>query len=434
MRNIRRYLATGLVFGAMLTACGRSSIEPAGDSSSVEPPVYAARALRDITVPRTPERVARGEYLAEGLLQCFACHSERDWTQPGAPPVAGKKGAGAAWPGRPWLVAPNLTPDRDTGIGRWTDDMLLRAIREGISHDGRVLHKQMWYGAFRALPDADAEAVVAYLRSLKPIRHALPATVIPAEEAKGLEVPEPIVAPVVWAPAGDAIQRGRRLAALADCAGWHTSWDTPENPGLYGGGNQIRRGDRSSFSSNLTSDPSGIPHYDEAIFREVLRTGRVKGRDLSPLMPWTVFRHLDDDDLNALFAYLRAVTPVKHVVDNIDAPSTCAICGGAHPLGQYNRPRELKLVDYPLSLVRDAVGTYRFEDGFELRTAIANGVFQLKAPDGSGCRLVSEDRQTFFCEGDIDRLEFIRTPGGTVTHVVNNRTDIGVFQPKAPLR
>ena len=54
--------------------------------------------------------------------------------------------------------------------------MLLRAIREGISHDGRVLHSQMWYASFRALSDDDAESIVAYLRSLKPIRRVLPPT------------------------------------------------------------------------------------------------------------------------------------------------------------------------------------------------------------------------------------------------------------------
>jgi mono/diheme cytochrome c family protein len=219
-----------------------------------------------------------------------------------------------------------LTPDAETGIGRWTDDMLLRAIREGISHDGRVLHPQMWYRSFRSLPDEDTEAVVAYLRSLPPIRRALPATQLRPEQAKGLQVPEPITATVVWTTVPDPIQRGRRLANLADCAGCHTSYYTPTNPGIFGGGNLITRGDLKSYSSNLTSDPSGIPYYDGALFREVMRTGRVKGRVLSPLMPWTVFRHLDADDLNALFAYLGAVTPVTHVIDNIDKPTRCAIC------------------------------------------------------------------------------------------------------------
>jgi mono/diheme cytochrome c family protein len=112
--------------------------------------VFQARALRDITVPRTPERIERGRYLSEGLLQCFVCHSERDWSRPGAPPIPATKGAGVVWPDRPWLVAPNLTPDNETGIGR-------------------VLHPQMWYRSFRRLPDEDVEAVVAYLRSLEPV-------------------------------------------------------------------------------------------------------------------------------------------------------------------------------------------------------------------------------------------------------------------------
>src|SRR5262245_49538296 len=130
-------MATTLTLAA--AACGAAA-PPAPAPAVDAAPAFTARPLRDLAVPRTPERVARGKYLAEGLLQCFICHSERDWSQPGAPPIAALKGAGAAWPGKPWLVAPNLTPDRDTGIGRWTDDMLLRAIREGVSHDGRTLH------------------------------------------------------------------------------------------------------------------------------------------------------------------------------------------------------------------------------------------------------------------------------------------------------
>src|SRR5262245_63811886 len=100
--------------------------------------------------------------------------------------------AGVAFGDPPWLFAPNLTPDPETGTGRWTDDMLMRAIREGISHDGRVLRFEMWYRSFRALSDKDVESVVAYLRSLQPIKHALPRTVIPADEAKKMTVPEPI--------------------------------------------------------------------------------------------------------------------------------------------------------------------------------------------------------------------------------------------------
>jgi hypothetical protein len=81
-----------------------------------------ARPLRNIQFERTAARAERGRYLAEGPLTCLRCHSDRDWSQPGAPPVAGKFGAGHIFTedGRPWLVAPNITPDRETGAGTWT--------------------------------------------------------------------------------------------------------------------------------------------------------------------------------------------------------------------------------------------------------------------------------------------------------------------------
>jgi nicotinate dehydrogenase subunit B len=93
---------------------------------------------------------------------------------------------------------------------------------------------------------------------------------------------------------------------VADCAGCHTSWHGHTNPALYGGGNEIVRGKTKAFSTNLTRDPSGIPYYDDALFIEVMRTGHVKARELSPLMPWVVYRNLSDDDLRAIFTFLSA--------------------------------------------------------------------------------------------------------------------------------
>ncbi len=381
-----------LVVGAAgFFTLGRHRAQPPSSADAQPARVFTPRVLRDITVARTPERVERGRYLSESLLQCSVCHSERDWSQPGAPPVPAMKGAGAVWPGRPWLIAPNLTPDPETGIGKWTDDMLIRAIREGISHDGRVLHPQMWYRSFRRLPDADVESIVAYLRSLKPIRNALPRTNIPPDRATELQVPEPITQPILAIAPSSDVERGRQLAALADCGGCHTSWYTPTNPGVFGGGNLVERGDRRTYSSNITSDDSGIAHYDPAFFREVMRSGKAKGRELSSIMPWTVFRNLNDQDLDALFAYLRALPKVKHVIDNIDAPTKCRICEGEHPLGQYNRPPDVKLVPLPMAELADASGTYRFEDGYQFRLAREGGTLHVKFEDGGGCELVTTD-------------------------------------------
>ena len=134
-----------------------------------------------------------------------------------------------------------------------------------------------------------------------------------------------------------------------------------------------------------------------------MRTGKARGRELSPLMPWIVFRNLNDEDLDALFAYLRALPKVKHLIDNIDKPTKCAICGGEHPLGQYNRPPELKLVSVPLAELKDTVGTYRFEDGFQVRIAIENGKLMREVRQRQGCELVTEDRRVYFCQGEIER-------------------------------
>src|SRR5215470_6772534 len=75
----------------------------------------------------TPERLARGRYLVTSTLDCFGCHSDHDWKAPGMPPLPGREGAGLIIPekGMPGqIVAENITPDRETGVGNWTDDQL----------------------------------------------------------------------------------------------------------------------------------------------------------------------------------------------------------------------------------------------------------------------------------------------------------------------
>src|SRR5579864_7550258 len=84
----------------------------------------AARPLTGRTFERTPERLARGKYLVEGVTGCLGCHSELDSSQPALPVRAGREGSGRIWAaeGTPWLVAPNITPDPETGAGTWSDD------------------------------------------------------------------------------------------------------------------------------------------------------------------------------------------------------------------------------------------------------------------------------------------------------------------------
>ena len=90
-------------------------------------------------------------------------------------------------------------------------------------------------------------------------------------------------------------------------------------------------------SANITPDASGIGYYDEALFIKTLRTGHVGARQLSSIMPWGYFRNMTDEDLSAIFAYLRTLTPVKHRVDNTELPTECPVCRRRHGHGEMNQ-------------------------------------------------------------------------------------------------
>jgi mono/diheme cytochrome c family protein len=257
--------------------------------------------------------------------------------------VPGKEGAGAIQPyaGLPGLiVAPNLTPDPETGAGRWTDDQLARAIREGIGHDGRALFPMMPYTRYREMSDEDLASVVVYLRSLPPVRNQLaPTEIIFPVKYLIRGVPQPVTSPVPELPATlDPVKRGAHLVDLAGCADCHTPQDKgQELAGMsFAGGFPFSGPWGNVAAANLTPDPSGISYYDEALFLQVMHTGSVKARQLNPIMPTKGFGSLSDDDLKAMFAYLRTLKPVQHRVDNSEPPTYCKLCRQKHGGGDRN--------------------------------------------------------------------------------------------------
>ncbi len=300
------------------------------------------RALTNRTFERTPQRLERGRYIATGLSGCIYCHTPHDWTAPGAPMLAGMSGGGAVLPyadlpGR--IVAPNLTPDPETGAGHWTDDQLARAIREGVGHDGRALFPIMPYKHYHNMSEEDLASVVVYLRSLSPVHNPLPATEI-IFPVKYLirTAPDPVTAPVADVGSSDQIRYGTHLVDLAGCVDCHTPQVRGQNvPGMdFAGGFPFTGPWGTVASANITPDPSGIRYYDEALFLSVLRTGQVKARKLSPVMPVMVYKNLTDDDLKAIFAFLRTTKPVKHRVDNSEPPTDCKVCNQKHGAGNEN--------------------------------------------------------------------------------------------------
>jgi mono/diheme cytochrome c family protein len=301
-----------------------------------------ARPLTNRTFERTPQRLARGQYLVENL-GCFDCHGEHDWTKHEAPLIEGTRGAGyadfplAGLPGR--IIPPNITPDPETGAGNWTDDMFARAIREGIGHDGRALFPFMPYPDMRQMSDEDLASVIVYLRSIPPIRKALPKTeiIFPVKYLMR-SMPQPITKPVPQPDVSTPVKRGEYLVTIAGCTDCHTP-QAKGQPirGLEFSGGFILEGPWGRVASaNITPDPSGISYYDEALFLEMIRTGYVKARKINQIMPWHDFRNLTDEDLKAIFAYLRTLKAVKHRVDNAEPPTLCKLCGFSHGAGSQN--------------------------------------------------------------------------------------------------
>ncbi len=297
------------------------------------------RTVTDRRFEATPARLARGEYLVEGVAACMKCHSSLDLDRFGAPPKEGMHGAGALHRGPGVIAAPNLTPDRETGLGAWSDDEIARAIREGVSRDGRALFPMMPYHKYRVMSDEDIASMVVYLRSLEPVRNALPETEIIFPVKYLIRTYPKAVRKPLGDPPADEAERGKYLVALAACEDCHTTFDAQRNPipGLeFAGGNTMEENEGVSVIPNITPDATGIGNYTPETFREVLRTGREGSRELHPLMPYHFYQRLTDEDLDAMFAYLRTVKPVKHWVNVKADPVLCALCGMKHGMGEMN--------------------------------------------------------------------------------------------------
>jgi mono/diheme cytochrome c family protein len=152
-------------------------------TQQAEPPAAAAAAV---------DPVARGEYMVT-VMGCNDCHTPGYLY--GAPDMNRMlSGSEIGWPG-PWglAFAANLTPDAETGLGNWSDDDIVTALRTGQRPDGRVLAPIMPYSNFATLTDEDVRAIVAYLRSIPPVVHQEPGPVPPGEQYAGamLVMPPP---------------------------------------------------------------------------------------------------------------------------------------------------------------------------------------------------------------------------------------------------
>lgn len=261
------------------------------------------------TVAQAETRLERGRYLMQSIVACGNCHT------PQGPngPLPGMELAGGLKIEEKVFVAygSNITPDKDTGIGKWTDAQIIASIREGKRPDGSIIGPPMPIGLYRGMSDNDVRAIVAYLRSVKPVRNQVQKSEyrIPLPPSYG-----PPVGKVADVSRKDKLAYGRYLAGPAGhCIECHSPPGPQGAPdianNLGGGGFSFYVPWGTSVSTNIT--PAGLAKYSDADVRKMITTGlRPDGSRFKPPMAVPYYAKMSAADLDALVAYLRSL-PVK---------------------------------------------------------------------------------------------------------------------------
>lgn len=289
------------------------------------PDIAAAPVLK---VELTPERIARGEYLANHVTVCIDCHSTRDWSKFSGPPTPGTLGKGGdifdqkfGFPGV--YYAKNITPE---GISRYTDGELFRTITTGVSKEGKALFPVMPFHYYGQMDEEDIKSIIAYIRTLKPIANNVPESKsdFPMNFIINTIPHEPSFTKLP--PKTDVINYGKYLTNAAACIDCHTKFEKGSLVAgtEYGGGREFPFPDGSIVrSANISSDEeTGIGGWDDETFVSLFKAHsdsatlntQLNPGDFNSIMPWTMYGRMTEEDLKAIFAYLKTVPPIKNEV------------------------------------------------------------------------------------------------------------------------
>jgi cytochrome c553 len=274
----------------------------------------------DVAASQDSAIVERGHYIVRTVAPCASCHgdpSQRAANAQGAdvPLVGGFEFA--IPPGR--FYTRNLTPDSATGLGAVSDKAIARALRYGVGHDGRALLPFM---EMQGLADDDLTAVVSYLRTQPAVNHVVPAhqysLLGKVIRATVLSKPVgPSVTPPARAPRGASVETGKYLVeSVALCWACHTERSQMTGAMVgprFGGAKGMTETDDPGHSwspPNITSDPETgrLGKWTEDQFVARFRQGRLLPG--SP-MPWQAFSKMNEEDLRAIYRYLKSVPAVK---------------------------------------------------------------------------------------------------------------------------
>ena len=257
--------------------------------------------------------IARGDYLVNSIVACGNCHTPRGADTKS---ITEMHLAGAFQVDRAEFTAyaPNITPDHETGIGAWSDEEIMRAIREGVRRDGTIIGPPMPIRAYREMSDSDVRAIVAYLRGVTPVRNSVPRSVynIPLPESYG-----PPVGSVADVSRDDSVAYGAYVGnALGHCMECHTPMvkGAPDFSRTGAGGTVFVKPhglQLAAMAANITPHPQqGIGGWtDDEMKRAITQAISHDGRKLQPAMPFYFYEKISDEDLDALIVYLRSIPP-----------------------------------------------------------------------------------------------------------------------------
>lgn len=285
-----------------------------------------------VEVEATPARLARGEYLFHAVTQCGFCHgkTDRSWRYGLVQPTSVGAGGNPFPLGEAGIVyARNITP---TALGEWTDGELIRALRDGVSRDGTPLFPIMPYNNYRHMSQEDLYALVAYVRTLRPVPDRAP----PRELAFPMSlIIRMMPSPAAWPPPpraparADTVAYGQYVFTLASCGECHTPRDRGEPlPGLeLSGGMEFLEDDWIVRSANISPDSlTGIGRWtrDDFVARfkgmSIHRRSPVRRGPDEPIspMPWITYGDMTEEDLGVIYDYLRTVTPVERRIERFE--------------------------------------------------------------------------------------------------------------------
>ena len=285
----------------------------------------------ELTITVTPERIKRGEYLANHVAVCMDCHSTRDWSRFTGPLLPGTLGKGGEYFGREVgfpgsFYSKNITPEN---LGTWTDGEIFRTITTGVDRKGEALFPVMPYSHYGKMDKEDVYDIIAYLRQLPLMKSDIPQRNIDFPMNFILNTIPADASPLERPAKTDLVNYGAYIVTIAACIECHTQVNKGQIiPELaYSGGRAFQMENGIVRSANITPDAeTGLGAWTEDVFvarfkayTDSVNISKLAANQVNTIMPWSMYAGMDTTDLRAIYAYLKTIKPLKNKVEHFQS-------------------------------------------------------------------------------------------------------------------